>query len=92
MLGSLAWGDGLPGDAFGALADGALAEGVAVVLPPGRICEVTKSGPKRWTTIPEGGGVGSWRASAGNAQRDANIAVDRSLIFKDFLRRVGRAP
>jgi len=87
MLGSLAWGAGLPGGAFGVLP-----AGVGVVLPPGRMCEVTEPGPKRWTTIPEGGGVGSWRARAGSAQRDANTAVDRSLNFKDFLRRLGRAP
>lgn len=67
-------------------------EAVAAVLPLGNICEVIEPGPKRWTTIPEGGGVGSWRASAGSAQRDASIAVDRSLNFKDFLRREGRAP
>ena len=60
--------------------------GAFALLPVGRMCEVTEPGPKRWTTIPEGGGVGSGRASAGSAQRDANIAVDRSLNFKDFLR------
>ncbi len=86
MLGLLVWA-GLPGGAFGTLP-----AGVFEVLPVGRMCAVTEPGPKRWTTIPEGGGVGSCRASAGSAQRDASTAVDRSLNFKDFLRRVGRAP
>ncbi len=71
MLGSgvagLAWGaeaaEPWGAAAFGA--DGAEGEGFATPA----------SGPNKCTTMPEGGGVGSGRAKAGNAARLARNAM-----------------
>lgn len=56
-------------------------------LVVGRTFESTELGPKRWTTMPEGFGLGCGPAKARPAQRLAPININNLLFFKDFLRR-----